>query len=349
MGRNRLLRIIEPLVLAGGAGYLLDWLSFPVAWLIGPLVAGVGYATLLGTSAPLPAEWMTVAKAMVGIVAASRFLPDDLIRVLVYLLPVVMAISITGGLCMLNGLLISRGAGLDLTTSLLGSIPGTATAVVAVSEEFGADPASVAILQYLRMTIVILVVPVAASFFSAGSPLPPPMDHPPGEGRLLSTTVSLLLILLAMAVGIFLGKRYRLPTGSFLGALLAGLILFFLFPGQIAVPHSLSLVALLVIGLSAGLKFNFSVLRTLWKAVLVEIVLVLFLIMSCLLVGYGFHWLTEVDTTTAMLALAPGGMEAMIASSNQLGGDTGLVVIIMFIRQLLIVTGMVGLRRFFVK
>ena len=351
MASNRWMRMGEPLILAVASGYLLSWLQFQVAWLIGPLLAGICYVLLLGTSAPLPARWMTVAKAIVGLVAASRFVPEDLTRVWVYLVPVLVAISVTGGLCLLNGYLISRLSKVDRTTCLLGSIPGTATAIVAISAEFGADPVSVAILQYLRMTIVILLVPVAASFFSLSvAPSlalvrPDVVSHDP----VLPIGIDLLLLAAAAAVGVFFGEKFRLPTGAFLGSFLVGLTLFWFLAGQLVVPRYLSLMALLVIGLSAGLKFNIGTMRKLWKAVLLEVVLVILLVMSCLWVGYWFHWLTHVDITTSMLALAPGGMEAMIATSNQLGSDTGLVLIIMFLRQLLIITGMAGLRYYFLN
>ncbi len=342
-GRHPFLRILAPLLLAGVVASLLSGLHFPVAWLVGPLLAGVFYAVILGVSAPLPSRWMTIAKSVVGLIAASRFVPEDLIRVSVYLIPVLIAIGMTGGLCMFNGYLIWRFSKIDLATCLLGSIPGTATAVVAISAEFGADPGSVAILQYLRMTLVIVIVPIVASFFATDAPIVPPSmsaqnAHP------FPLAWDLMLIAIAIAGGTLLGEKGKLPTGGFLGTFLVGLLLFWVFSGQLAIPGGLSLAALLVIGLSAGLKFNLNTMRKLRKAVLLEVLLVVLLIVSCLCVGYGFHWLTQIDLATALLAFAPGGLEAMVATSNQLGSDTGLVLIIMFLRQLVIITSVAGLR-----
>jgi uncharacterized membrane protein AbrB (regulator of aidB expression) len=72
------------------------------------------------------------------------------------------------------------------------------------------------------------------------------------------------------------------------------------------------------------------------KAVLIEIGLVISLILFCLGIAYGFHQFTQVDLVTAVLGLTPGGLEAMIATVVQLGGDTSLVLAIQLTRMLMI-------------
>jgi hypothetical protein len=281
---------------------------------------------------------VTVAKSIIGIAAAARFSPEDLIVAGTYGVPLVVAIGITGGLSILNGYLIGRWTEIGLATSLLGSVPGTASAVVAISGEFGADPASVAILQYLRMIIVVLLVPIAASFFSSDIAVIPNAVLPTSvaNSQRVSTALNLLLLTVGCSLGTLAGKGLRLPTGEFLGSFLVGLGLCWILRYQLYIPRPLFVIGLLLIGLSAGLKFDWQVMFKLWKAVLLEIVLVVLLVLCCLGIGYEFHLITQVDTTTALLAFAPGGMEAMIATANQLGSDTGLVLTIKFIRQLII-------------
>lgn len=73
------------------------------------------------------------------------------------------------------------------------------------------------------------------------------------------------------------------------------------------------------------------------KAVLIEIVLVVSLIILCLGVGYEFHVFTGVNTITSLLGFTPGGLEAMLATVMQLGGDTGLVLAMQLTRMLIII------------
>ena len=240
---------------------------------------------------------------------------------------------------MLNGYLISRWSGIKLVTSLLGAIPGTASATVAISSEFGADPPVVAVLQYLRLFMVVLLVPlvtglitpVSATWLQTGSTLIPNATSP------ISPLLNLVAIGLCCTLGVWTGKKLRLPTKEFLGSFLCGLPLFGFFPSQYSVPRPLIIIALLLVGLSAGLKFDWEHITGLGRAILLEVILVLLLIICCLGIGYGFHRITHIELTTAMLAFAPGGMEAMIATANQLGCDTGLVLTIKFIQQLLII------------
>ena len=90
-------------------------------------------------------------------------------------------------------------------------------------------------------------------------------------------------------------------------------------------------------GLSIGLKFNWQNVRLIGKAVLLEILLVIVLMVCCLAIGYEFHIITHVDIVTAILCFMPGGMEAMMATVTQLGGDTGLVLAAQITRQMLII------------
>jgi hypothetical protein len=95
---------------------------------------------------------------------------------------------------------------------------------------------------------------------------------------------------------------------------------------------------LLLLGLSIGVKFAIETLQKLFKAVLLEIVLVLLLITVCATVGYGFHLVTKVDTLTALLGSTPGGLSAMMATVIELGGNSGFVLTMQMTRMLLILT-----------
>jgi len=343
MSRTR--RIVEPILLAGAGSFLLSMLHVPVAWLIGSLMVGIGYTLTQGRPTPLPPVFITVGKSLVGIAAAARFSPDNLMTAAAYAAPLLTALGITGGLSMLNGYLISRWSGIGLVTCLLGAIPGTASANVAISSEFGADPSIVAILQYLRLLMVVLLVPAMASLFTPDS-VTSNRAISVIDTHVVALALNLAVLGICSALGIWMGKKLRLPTKEFLGSFVCGLGLFGMFPSQYYVPRPLIVIALLLIGLSAGLKFNWQHMVKLRKAVLLEIILVLFLVACCLGIGYEFHRLTHVDLTTALLAFAPGGMEAMIATSNQLGSDTGLVLTIKFIHQMLIIITVNSLRSY---
>lgn len=328
--------ILEPILIAIGICTILTQLNVPVAWLIGSLLTGIVYAIMKGQPQPLPSIFLIIGKALIGVTAAARFAPDNILIVITYLIPLLLAFMLTASLSMLNGYLIARWSGIKLITSLLGAIPGTASANVAISHEFGADPPVVAVLQYLRLLMVALLVPIIAGLINSDTAILTP-EIPISIRFQAAFIENLIALTLCCALGIGTGRILKLPTKEFLGSFLWGIALFGVFPNHYTIPRPLIIIALLLIGLSAGLKFNWHNIAGLGRAVMLEIILVLILIVCCLGIAYVLHLFTTIDLTTAILAFAPGGMEAMIATSNQLGGNTGLVLTIKFINQLLII------------
>lgn len=75
-------------------------------------------------------------------------------------LPAVVGVSLgTLTLSVLGGLLLARLASLDRPTAVLGMLAGAAEGVVAASQEASADARLVAVIQYLRLLIVLGSVP----------------------------------------------------------------------------------------------------------------------------------------------------------------------------------------------
>ncbi|NEP90012.1 MAG: AbrB family transcriptional regulator [Okeania sp. SIO2C2] len=340
---------IVPITLAILVGSIFHWLNFPVGWLLGPMIAGIIYAIAQGTPQPLPKVIMMMGKAIIGIATAFRFSPETISLISTYAIPVIGCILITAALSMFKGYLLSLLSGVNRSTAFLASIPGSASAIVAMSEELEADPIAVAILQYLRLLLVVFIIPTATIFmFSA-------IDQTQTTTLLVSgkTSISIFGNLLVIAgccgLGIWGGKLLRLPSSAFLGSFIVGLTTLWGTPYQLQVPQWLFAVGLLLVGISIGVQFDWENARKLWKAILIDLGLVIGLIIGCFGVGYEFYNLTEVDLITSVLSFTPGGIEAMIATVNELGGDAGLVLAIQLTRMLTIILVGPGLTTLIVK
>lgn len=343
-------KIIQQFVLAIAVGFLFNWLNIPVGWLLGPMIVGILYATIQGYSQPLPPIFMTFGKAFLGLATAVRFSPDTLILAANYAIPLLFCIIITGIMSVFHGYLLSRFSGIDRVTGLLAFIPGLASSIVAIGEEMGADAVAIALFQYLRLLLVIVIVPALATFlFPANSESPNLIPILTVDQLSVSSFLNLFLLAICCGLGILIGKKLNLPASEFLGTFIIGLIGFWTFPQYIQVPQWLFQTGLLLVGLSIGLKFDFKTVRKLFKAVLIEAGLVISLIVCCLAIGYGFHRVTEVDIVTAILGLTPGGLEAMIATVVQLGGDTSLVLAMQLTRMLMILLLTPWLTTFVIK
>ena len=330
--------IVSQLAVGFCAGFVFNWLQIPVGWLLGSIIGGILYSTIQGNSQPLPKMFITLGKAFIALATAVRFSWDTVNIAAHYAVPLLLSVLISACLSLFHGYLLSRLSGIDKVTALVSFIPGVASSIISIAEEMGADAASVAVFQYLRVLLVVLLIPSAAGFFF-------PADLNNSVTTAIATTndssmpmwFNLGILGGCCLVGIWGGNRLRLPASGFLGTFLFGLVVFWSSPYQLQVPQWLFVMGLLFVGLSIGVKFDIKTASKLLKAVLIEICLVISLIILCLGVGYSFHLFTDVDTITSLLGFTPGGIEAMVATVMQLGGDTGLVLAMQLTRMLIII------------
>ncbi|AFY58071.1 membrane protein AbrB duplication [Rivularia sp. PCC 7116] len=334
--------IASQLALGIFVGFIFKLLQIPVGWLLGSMIGGIIYSTIQGNPQPLPKFFITLGKAFIALATAARFSWDTINVAATYAVPLLLCVFISGILSLFHGYLLSRWSGIDRVTGLVAFIPGAASSIVPIAEEMGADAVAVAVFQYLRLLLVVLLIPSAAGFFF-------PVDLNDSISTAIATTatatnnsaIPLWLNLIVLAgccfVGVWGGNRLGLPASGFLGTFLIGLAVFWSCPYDLVVPRWLFATGLLCVGLSIGVKFDIKTATKLLKAVLIEIVLVISLILLCLGVGYEFHAFTHVDIITSLLGFTPGGLEAMVATVMQLGGDTGLVLAMQLTRMLIII------------
>jgi hypothetical protein len=334
MTKKQILLLLASAVVAG---WLFYHANVPVAWLTGPMAIGIAWAVRQSNSQQLPAGFGIVGQVIIGVATAAHLPLQTLELASTHAIPMLMIITITGGLSLLNGYLLWRWAGVDRATGFLGCIPGASSSIVALSDEMGADAIAVTVLQYLRLLLVVFLVPVAVSFLFPTELVSQAVSTIPLEASFpVPMPVNLLVLAACGIVGVWGGRRLNLPSPVFLGPFLAGLIALWTLPYPVQMPDIVFCGGLLLVGLSIGLRFDWRAARKLWKAVLIETGLVIVLILACLAVGYEFHVLTGVDTMTAVLGSTPGGMQVMIASAVEFGSNSGLVLAMQMTRLLII-------------
>lgn len=311
---------------AAATGWLFDAVRLPVAWLLGPMMAGIVAAGVNGKPQAMHPAWQMVGQAILGLNTGLSFPLATLKTASVYAVPLFLAVVATAGLSLLNGHLLYRWAGVDQATGFMGSLPGAASSMVAMSDEMGADAVVVAMLQYIRLLLVSFITPVAvAAIFHTGGG-----DGAVAQAAAMLRQASLPLDLAVLAacgvLGAWLGKLGKIPSPTFLGPFFAMLIVSWLVPVQFTLPTALFRAGMLAVGISIGVRFDVPLARRLGRVAVIETLLVIGLIAVALGIGYGFHAVTGVDTMTAVLGSTPGGMDTMVASAFTLGANSGLVL-----------------------
>lgn len=307
-------RQIETLAAAAVGGALAARLGVPAGWLSGAMAAAAAL-TAMGRGAQLSPLLRVAALAFAGLALGSSVTPRMLEAFGRYPLSLaVMCVSIGVGIAG-SVAFTTRIGRWDKPTALFAAIPGALSYVLAAAPGAGADIARVSLAQLVRLFALVALAPAlaggGAAVAAAPTLAPGPVDGP-------LWVVSILALGLPLG---FLFERLGLSAGVMFGPLIvaafahgAGLA-----PGK--PPQAVLVVGQVMIGAWSGSRFNvfdFGMLRRAIAPVAGSLAIATG-------TAAGFAWLTSrlvhVSYADAMVAFAPGGLEAMTLLALALGLD----------------------------
>lgn len=329
-------RLRTPIVfiaaLAAGAGARASGL--PAAWLVGPMLAAAAFGLGPGWRVAVPVQAYRAAQAVMGMAISASFQPGAVGEVVAHWPVVVITSLVVLLLSLLGGAWLARSGRLDPATAMLGTMSGGASGMVAMSDDLGADPRLVAFMQYARLSLVMTTASLVAAWADGtpGAPAGPAAGAGGGAGW---TAYGLTAV--AAGAGAWLGERLRLPAGSLVGPVVAGLVL-----GALGLPHGVwppgaLPAAYLVLGVGVGSRYDRATLQALRRAAPAVVAFVVLLMAAGALVAWALVAWAGLDWLTAYLATAPGGIESATAAALDAGADTPLVVTVHVVRILVVI------------
>jgi hypothetical protein len=207
-------------------------------------------------------------------------------------------------------------------------IAGGASGIVVMARELGADERLVAVLQYLRVLLIVVLMPVAATTVygaSAGSG-----SGAGGAGS--GWAVGLLFTVGCAVVGLPAGRLLHIPVAAMLGPMLAAAVAGLVLGLHGTVPGLVQNAAFLVIGLQVGLNFTRASLATIGRALPLALAVIAALILACAGLGALLAALTGASELDGYLATTPGGLYAVLATASDGGADTTFVLSVQVLR-----------------
>ena len=316
------------------SGFVLDLVGMPVAWLIGPMIAAVILALRGTPPGPNPQAVFTGVQAVIGIALSASFSTDALTPIADHWPMMLLTIVLVLGVSIAAGVALGRMASLDTATASLGTVPGGASGMVAMSEELGADPRIVACMQYARVVVVIISIAILARIAGQESETALALAE---EDAPLSAFQQFLVAPFLALIGIWIGKRFRLPSGALIGSIAVGMVVGLLGWGPITFPPVVLAAAYLLLGTRVGSRFDPAVLRRIRD--LLPWVLGFIMLMTVISAGLGWALaeVTGIDIITALLATSPGGMDGAMIAALDTGANVPLVLAVQISRLLLMV------------
>jgi len=307
-------------------------LQMPAALLLGPMFAGIALGAN-GATVRVPEAGYVAAQALIGGLIATTITPQIGQTFLGHWALFLGATLATLAASSVLGVGLSRIGVLPGTTAIWGVTPGAASAMVVMSEAWGADVRLVAFMQYLRVICVALFAAGVAHFLlhlgNVSRTMPAllaPVD--------LAACIETLAVLGAAA---WLALRLRVQGGAVLLPAFAAATLHLAGWLRIELPPLLLVGTYALVGWSIGLRFTREALRYALRALPAILVSIVALIGLCALLSWLLARVAHVDALTAYLAMSPGGMDtvAIIAASSPV--DLPFVMCLQTVRLFIVI------------
>jgi hypothetical protein len=332
MGEPRGPRLLDAGATVAGAvaaGLLLGVLGLPSPALFGGLLSGLVRALAFGRRIAVPARATTSAQAVIGVAMGALVDLATLRALAANWLPVLLVTVGTLALSLVAGQALRLQRGITPVTGAFALIAGGASGIIVMARELGADERMVAVLQYLRVLLIVVLMPVVATTVYGASP----GSGPAAAGGGSAWATGLLFTVGCGAVGLVLGRLVRLPVAALLGPMLvaAGLDLGGLTTG-VEVPALVQNAAFLVIGLQVGISFTRASLRTIGRALPLALAVIVVLILASAGLGGVLSAATGASALDGYLATTPGGLYAVLATATDSGADATFVLAVQVLR-----------------
>ncbi|TWF58755.1 AbrB family transcriptional regulator [Neorhizobium alkalisoli] len=314
------------LLLAPGLvlGQVLQLLSLPAALMLGPMMVGIVMARG-GCEVRIPGVLHRMAQGVAGCLIAAHLDSALLVRMGEIWPIVIVFVALTFLASCFAGWMSARTSGVDGEVAIWGFLPGMAGTVIAMAHEHGLDSRLVALIQTVRLMVVIATMVVAALFIVGAAVAHPAAGSAPD---LASISIVLGLALIGALSARYL--RFIPSAASLVPLTLGGALQVAGF--NLAVPAWLVALAYLAFGAHIGLRMTPDILRAGARALPSLVGAAFLLMLLCGVSGAVLSVVAGVDLMSALLATVPGSIDSIALIAVNAGADMTFVMTLQTLR-----------------
>ncbi|MBT4939805.1 MAG: AbrB family transcriptional regulator [Rhodospirillaceae bacterium] len=330
--RQRWPELLVSLVISLAGALLFVFLTLPLPWLIGPVVATT-IAAMSGIKVWMPNELRLPMFFVLGASFGLNIQPGLGDQVGLWIPSIVMVtIYVAVGISLATAYL-HWVAGFNPVTAYFSATPGGLITMLALGESYGGDIRSMALVQSVRLLSTILIIPMA--FRIIGGYVPPETVW--ATVTLSTASFEELFILAVLCIlGYGISIKLKIPAPYLLGPMIAVGTVKLLGFIDTAVPPPLFSLAMLCIGTSIGTSFRGIQV----KEVVTTLLHGFFVGALMILLAVGFATTTQMFNGGSMkaliLAFAPGGFAEMALVASGLGIEVTFVIAHQLARYLMV-------------
>lgn len=307
---------LHTLALGATGGWLFSIVGLPLPWLTGPIAVTAALA-IAGVSVDIPGWFRPVIFIMLGLTIGSQVdqqMAADLARWPLSLGLLVLYVPAAIATMYAYFRLVARA---DPNTALVSSSPGSLSYVLAYAADSGADMRKVVVTQSVRLGILVLLLPMALT-----QAAPPPG---PAVVASFSPFDQIWLVAAAAAGGALAAWRLSIPAASMLGALAVSATLHASGLNTAQLPDDAIMATQVALGCMIGGRLQGADRKELARVSVTGLGAVLVGIALSALFALAVDRLLGIEFAQALLAFAPGGIEAMALMAISLDLDPAYV------------------------
>ena len=292
---------------AGTLGSLFGWgLALPAPFLMGPVIVSTLFA-ILRIGFLVPEQIKQISFILIGISVGSNVTPEALLSISRWPLSILIMILSVITIILLCKKILQNFFGMDKKSSLLASTPGHLSFVLMLGTETKADTTKIAIIQSIRVLALTIITPVIVVLYS-GSEL-----NDANLQREIMNSGSLVALCLLSIIGGLLLKVLNFPAPFLIGAMLISALSHGtnLTPGY--VPNLLEGIAFAILGTVIGARFVGVEMKSLKSCLVSGLTITLAGVFICFLATSIIYKITGIPIIHIFIAIAPGGLETMVA------------------------------------
>ena len=292
---------------AGTLGSLFGWgLALPAPFLMGPVIVSTLFA-ILRTGFSVPEQIKQISFILIGISVGSNVTPEALLSISRWPFSILIMILSVITIILLCKIILQNFFGMDKKSSLLASTPGHLSFVLMLGTETKADTTKIAIIQSIRVLALTIITPVIVVLYS-GSEL-----NDANLQREIMNSGSLVVLCLLSIIGGLLLKVLNFPAPFLIGAMLISALSHGtnLTPGY--VPNFLEGIAFAILGTVIGARFVGVEMKSLKSCLVSGLTITLAGVFICFLATSIIYKITGIPFIHIFIAIAPGGLETMVA------------------------------------
>lgn len=327
----RWLNLAATLLVAVAGACLATLFAIPASWLSGAMLA-VTAASFGRLDTRLPVPLVELSFLLIGIALGAGLTPELLRSLGAW--PFSLAILLLTVIAVTAGVrsFLVHVSGWDRETAFFAAVPGALSYVIAVAATTGADIRKVAVSQSIRIFLLIAVLPAIIVAIEGGPPSGPPV--------MTASWEELALLVAVCSIVGFAFRYFRVPAGLLTGSFAASSFLHGSALVEGTLPQPVVIVAFVLLGALVGSRFVGTSLAFLVRILVPSFGAFLVATMIAGLAALAVAAIIGIPFDQAMVAFAPGGLDAMMSLALALHMDTAFVAAHQFARFAAIAFGL---------